>query len=687
MKHAGQRDANTYNNHYMPNNSGTDGQGSYFGTEVRSVVNDLFRGLTVARNPHLAQSLPAEKKEALHTSPKFVAIEEELISLRGQESKKSTSRRKQLYEKKRKLADQVLREWQKTQPCRPITVPGEKDPPCYHRSIFNRVRFLMPERDRLAENLFQTDTLRSSTGLQVLRDMIALCETDTEVKFRPGLEPDLCQCGKSTRRRKLPESSCAAKNLMSTYDWKHIYSCFKKSCSGFAELCFLCNEWVIGEEQWSDHCRSHPDCPETLPTYCDPLTYGGVLATAGYCVLCMAQSSLAPEVRLHQFLDRYSWRDHVYRHFQSYAQDVEDGKLASCPHPHRRCNTKLESAKQLEFHLLDVHCPEFIMESSILGVPKEDEDVTSPRKKRQLSVDTPASEMKTEAELQFIDQTTEIMQRHTSKIPSAPVLQGFISPILGCHDNALPEDEAAEDIEASSSQPLLTCDDSLQLTQLSLQVPTVSNAPELLSYTTLPELVPPSEINESTPSTVRSPEADVPHFDISEFITFSPSPEPEVSASYLAANNSKEMLIDDAIITTCDDPPARPDIGLLSLHRKEGRDIEDDHPHPSLQYSSQNSSLDEIVVGMPPLHHRTSPPKSQSESCITGQARQPRPLRIKLRTKGQGTTKEHLAGDKSGRTRKQRIRIIRSGTKRTSGCQEHHISNWWLTYCMVRGQK
>lgn len=81
MKHAGQRDADTYNNHYMPNNSVTDGQGSYFGTEVRSVVNDLFRGLTVARKPHLAQSLPAEKKEALRTIPKFVAIEEELDSL------------------------------------------------------------------------------------------------------------------------------------------------------------------------------------------------------------------------------------------------------------------------------------------------------------------------------------------------------------------------------------------------------------------------------------------------------------------------------------------------------------------------------------------------------------------------------------------------------------------------------
>lgn len=200
MKHVGQKDVNTYNNHYMPNNSGTDGQGSYFGTEVRSVVNNLFRGLTIARNPHLPQSLPAEKKEALSTSPEFMAIEKELISLRGQANKKSTSRRKKLYAEKRKLADQELREWQKTQPYRPSTTTGNKYPPCYHWIIFSRVRFLMPERDRLAESLFETDTLRRPTGLQSLRDMIALCETDTEVRFRPGLEPNLCHCAKPTRR-------------------------------------------------------------------------------------------------------------------------------------------------------------------------------------------------------------------------------------------------------------------------------------------------------------------------------------------------------------------------------------------------------------------------------------------------------------------------------------------------------
>ncbi|KND89402.1 hypothetical protein TOPH_06078, partial [Tolypocladium ophioglossoides CBS 100239] len=627
MKHAGPKDASTYDKHYMPNNSGTDGQGSYFGTEVRSVVNDLFRGLTVARNPHLPQSLPAEQKEALRTSPKFAAIDEELMTLRGRDDKKSASRCKKLHGEKRKLADQKLRKWQKDQPYRPSTTTGVKDLPCYHRSIFNRVRFLMPERDRLAESLFETDTLRSPTGLQALRDMIAFFD---QVWSRTCL----CQCGKSTRRRKLPESARAANDLQSTYDWKHVYSCFKNSYSGFAEHCFLCNKWVVGERQWSDHCRSHLACPETLPVNCDPLTYGGVLATAGYCVLCMADLSLAPEVRLRQFLDRGSWRDHVYRHYQTYVQSVEDGKPAACPHPNSRGDIKFDSAKQLEFHLLDVHCPDFIKESSILEVLKEDEDVTSPKKKRQLSIETSATEIKTEPEYYFIDQTTEITRRHPSTVTSTLFIQGSMSPTLNCHENALSEDKVAQIIEALSSQPSLMYDDNLQ-------APTIPTTTELLTYTSLPELLAPSEGKESTPDTTRSPASDVPLFDISEFINLSPTPEPELSVSHLAVNDSKEIPV-DTTLTTYDDPSDLQNTDWLLLNNLKEWDPENDYPRAAVQLSGCDTSLDEITVDTASVLHPKFSPEAQPESCITVQPRTTRPVRIKLRTKGQGTTEEAL---------------------------------------------
>ncbi|KAK0747306.1 hypothetical protein B0T21DRAFT_300960, partial [Apiosordaria backusii] len=192
MKHAGQKDPNTYNNHYQPNNSGTDGQGSYFGLDVRSIANDLFRGLTLARNPQLLQSLPAEKQEEFQNSSEFSKIENELAALRGRRDTDSITRRRNLYAERRRLTEKEVRKYQKAQTLHPSR--EDRSLQCYHRCIFDRVRFLMPERDRLASTLFDTHALRSPTGLSALRDMVALCEKDAEVEFRPGLEPGKCHC-------------------------------------------------------------------------------------------------------------------------------------------------------------------------------------------------------------------------------------------------------------------------------------------------------------------------------------------------------------------------------------------------------------------------------------------------------------------------------------------------------------
>lgn len=663
MKHAGQKDPNTYNNHYQPNNSGTDGQGSYFGTKVRTVVNDLFRGLTVARNPQLVQSLPAAQREALKTSPEFATIEEELTTLLGQRDKKSTSRRTKLYAEKRKLADRELRKWQKAQAYQPNNTRGYNDPPCYHRSLFNRVRFLMPERDRLAMSLFETDTLRSPTGLRALRDMIALCEAESEVDFRPGLEPRLCQCGDTARRRKLPGSGHAANYAQTTYDWRHVYNCFKKSHSGFVELCFLCSEWIVGELQWNDHCRSHLACPETLPIQCEPLVYGGVLATAGYCVFCMADSSLEPDVRLRQFLDKYSWRDHVHGHYRVYVQSVEDGRLASCPHPDLRCDVEFDSAKHLEFHLLDVHCPDFIKESSVLEMLKQDDDLTSPKKKRQRSVATTSNELKAESECCFVDETMETTRRHRPAGASVtPSTKG--SPARNCHGRGWPEYEAAQKVDALPSQPSPNCDDKPETAQTP-SAPT----PEHLSYTTLPELLAPTDGTESTPDTTSSGDSDLKPFDISDFIAFSPTPERELPASPSAANNSKGMSVDEPLIIY-DDPPEYQNTGLLLSSNSKECDLKGNHSDTSIQ-SSYDLALptagDKATKTTPSALPSNSTQGSQPSSCITVQHDQNRRIRIKLRTKGRNAAKETPTGHGPDRRRQKRIKLTRSGIRTATG--------------------
>ena len=192
----------------------------------------------------------------------------------------------------------------------------------------------------------------------------------------PAWNQKRCCWSNSARQRKLAKSARSDTDTQSAYDWRHIYNCYKKSHNSFAELCFLCNEWVFGEAQWSHHCQAHLDCPETLPVQCDPLVHGGVLAAAGYCMFCMADPSLLPEERLRQFLDRGPWKSHVHGHYEKYIQTIDDRRPVECPHPSMRCVSAFDSAKHLKFHLLDVHCPDFIKEPNKLEMLKE-EDVES----------------------------------------------------------------------------------------------------------------------------------------------------------------------------------------------------------------------------------------------------------------------------------------------------------------------
>ena len=196
MKHGGHRDERTYCDSYMPNNAGTDLQGGYFDGKLRSIVNDRFRGLTLHRNPELWQALPARKQHELENTPEFAAIETEIDALapKAKTDPAAKERRQTLMADKRKLVAEELSRCQTLQPSKLLASPDDAELMGYHRSQFHRIRRLMPERDRLASNLFLVVSIRSGEGRSVLRDMIALCRQDAEVPFRPGLEPEKCTC-------------------------------------------------------------------------------------------------------------------------------------------------------------------------------------------------------------------------------------------------------------------------------------------------------------------------------------------------------------------------------------------------------------------------------------------------------------------------------------------------------------
>src|SRR5207247_3473141 len=105
------------------------------------------------RNPSLWQCLHAKKKYELENTQKFVDLTKQIAMQRGKTDSESQLHRKRLYTKKRKMFNEALRDWQQRQPVQ------RDDPPGYHRAIFDRVRFMMPERDRLAQNLIEVDEL------------------------------------------------------------------------------------------------------------------------------------------------------------------------------------------------------------------------------------------------------------------------------------------------------------------------------------------------------------------------------------------------------------------------------------------------------------------------------------------------------------------------------------------------
>ena len=194
IKHGGHRDESTHSEFYAPRSPGTDGQGSYFGDTLRAIVNDRFRTMTLSRNPELWQSLPAEKQNELENSPEFSAIEEELERLStSKDDSTIRDRRKELQTQRRKLISEALRRFQKHQP-RNLSKANKIDEIGHHRTRFSRFCCLMPLRRYLADGLFTTTSLRSEGGWAALRAMIDLDQQESEVTFRPGLEPGKYCC-------------------------------------------------------------------------------------------------------------------------------------------------------------------------------------------------------------------------------------------------------------------------------------------------------------------------------------------------------------------------------------------------------------------------------------------------------------------------------------------------------------
>jgi hypothetical protein len=431
----------------MPRNA-ADGQQTFFGDKGRDHVLELFRGMTVPRNPKMWQCLPALEQYKFKRKRKCRRLDRKIARLQGQADQKSIRRAQNLRRKRRQLGEKKLRAWQKKQNASPDDSPG------YHRAIFDRVRSLVPERDRLATSLFQIASLRDPIGQAAFRDLEALYLKPSEVTHRPGLEPDKCHC--------------RTKNIA----WKHVYTCHKKFCTGiygFAELCFHCDEWIMGAEPWSSHCQDHLNGERKFPVWCDYLLYSGVLAQPGHCPHCLFKPKLPASLRMFQFKDRRKWQDHIRRH----DQDLRDGE-STCPYSQPSCKQPFPSALYLQFHLKDAHGVPLAIERTERKRPREgSEDIlpTRVKKQRREGNPGPCEDVGITRECTFVNATIETMSQRQERQSRTNFC--YPTPIY------CPDSPSAGTVEPSQSvtMPSPTFNENLIDLSLSPEVAILDNTP------------------------------------------------------------------------------------------------------------------------------------------------------------------------------------------------------------------
>ncbi|EAW17144.1 uncharacterized protein NFIA_005060 [Aspergillus fischeri NRRL 181] len=326
MKYAGHIRQDTFGRSYAHPLSEVDGPATYLGVSTRHEHIQNRRSMGMYRHPQLWQSLPAkaefefqERSDIISLDNSMQQLSKQLVSLQSPEERRQIQlQQHRIYNQKQSLYLEELRRIQKAQPRRSTIQPGT----IREQTFFHYVRRVMPERDRLAQILPLSGTLRSDTGREAFKALEVLCTCESSVAYRCGMRhvDGKCVCGMLIQ---------------------------SESCH--AEYCFECDLWIQSVQEWSYHCQRHLDKPEDL-LRCDLIIFRNTPAKAAYCPFCLGDKFLKPSKRMAQFLDRPAWFSHVGSHLSPKALD---GKF-HCRHP--ACALELGSLPELEYHLKDVHC-------------------------------------------------------------------------------------------------------------------------------------------------------------------------------------------------------------------------------------------------------------------------------------------------------------------------------------------
>ncbi|KIW35978.1 uncharacterized protein PV06_11714 [Exophiala oligosperma] len=342
MRFGAHRNQGTYAAAYQSTISTVDGQATFFELDRQNQrLHELFRGYSLRRNYNHWPTLPEYRRQQLEefgpaaTDQKAVPAVDE----RGCDMKM----RQSLYDQKRQTRDRALRIHQT---CPPAEFMISDDFP--YESDFVYTRKLMPERDRLAENLFKEGSLRDRVGRTIMDDLVRLLQTKKSQTYCRGLNSSLDVCDICHQQR-------IGRFNPSTW-WSHVYRCRKaaaKKIGQFQEFCFPCSRWFCSLASWKHHAAEHLQPSEELgplPLKCNIAQFRHTLLRPGFCPECLGDKDAAPDARFRQYTNASEWKMHV-RHHMSLR---ERGRWA-CSHP--RCTDLAAKAtwEELFEHLADIH--------------------------------------------------------------------------------------------------------------------------------------------------------------------------------------------------------------------------------------------------------------------------------------------------------------------------------------------
>ncbi|KAK3935061.1 hypothetical protein QBC46DRAFT_424220 [Diplogelasinospora grovesii] len=347
-KFAAHRNDQVLASHYLHNLTTVDGTACYLGLQPRKDLTGDFR--TATKRIQNSGSLPSVWRKNLYQRDDYAAISKEIECLSLQikragneeEQDKYQAKRTAAYKKRAQLENEELKKYQGSAR---QELQGEQHQGGWRKTHFDRIRHMMPERNRLAHTLFLGVPLRSPEGTSAIRDLIALRTNDCRAAYQEVLRPINGCC---------PTASCGQemKRIPIGTRWDHVFRCQERALKkqhGFAKFCYLpiCSKWITSETEWHAHCQSHIDKEET-PSRCNPVKFRHAVACAGYCPFDLGNKKAPAIERMQSFMDRSAWQRHIFLCGARYMTREKNECPLSCP-------GRFESESDLWHHLEDVH--------------------------------------------------------------------------------------------------------------------------------------------------------------------------------------------------------------------------------------------------------------------------------------------------------------------------------------------